>query len=469
MLQETLNKQKTQSRRQTYPSLAIRHDRLDRILEMMLEYQEQIPVVLSEDFGHRSHMISRFSDVAAIFDAVHYIKKNLKRWMRDESRKAAPPFNLLGAKAYIQYQPLGVVGIISPWNFPFNLTYGPLAIVLAAGNRAMIKPSEFTPRSSALMKTMINKYFDEDEVQVFPGDASVGQEFSSLAFDHLLFTGSSAVAKKVMEAASKNLVPVTLELGGKSPVIVSSEVDIKTVADRVWNGKLMNAGQICIAPDYTFIHERMLEAWVDASNETVNKMYPSIYNNDDYTSMVNEGHHKRILKYIEDAQEKGATVIEINPSNETEENRNHNKIMPAMIINPNDEMLVMQEEIFGPIMPIKTYTKIDQVIDYINQNDRPLGLYYFGHNKAEQDLIVKNTVSGGMALNDVIFQFVQDDIPFGGIGPSGMGHYHGIEGFKTFSHTRGVYKQTRIEAMLKLMRPPYGKLFDQILSSRIKK
>ena len=446
MLEQTLNKQKIQSRRQTYPSLAIRKDRLDRIIEMMLEYQDQIPVVLSEDFGHRSHMISRFSDVAAVFDAVHYIKKNLKKWMRDESRKAAPPFNLLGAKAYIQYQPLGVVGIISPWNFPFNLTYGPLAIVLAAGNRAMIKPSEFTPRSSALMKTMINKYFDEDEVQVFPGDASVGQEFSALAFDHLLFTGSSAVAKKVMQAASKNLVPVTLELGGKSPVIVSAEVNINTVADRVWNGKLMNAGQICIAPDYTFVHETMLEAWVEASNETVNNMYPSIYDNDDYTSMVNESHHKRMLKYLEDAQQKGARVIEINPSNETEENRSHNKIMP-----------------------IKTYTKIDQVIDYINLHDRPLGLYYFGDNRNEQDLIVKNTVSGGMALNDVIFQFVQDDIPFGGIGPSGMGHYHGIEGFKTFSHARGVYKQTRIEAMLKLMRPPYGKLFDQILSSRIKK
>ena len=231
----------------------------------------------------------------------------------------------------------------------------------------------------------------------------------------------------------------------------------------------MNAGQICIAPDYTFVHETMLEAWIEASNETVNNMYPSIYDNDDYTSMVNEGHHKRMLKYLEDAQKKGAKVIEINPSNETEENRNHNKIMPAMIINPNDEMLVMQEEIFGPIMPIKTYTKIDQVIDYINHHDRPLGLYYFGHNRSEEDLIVKNTVSGGMALNDVIFQFVQDDIPFGGIGPSGMGHYHGIEGFKTFSHARGVYKQTRIEAMLKLMRPPYGKLFDQILSSRIKK
>ena len=469
MLEQTLNKQKIQSRRQTYPSLAIRKDRLDRIIEMMLEYQDQIPVVLSEDFGHRSHMISRFSDVAAVFDAVHYIKKNLKKWMRDESRKAAPPFNLLGAKAYIQYQPLGVVGIISPWNFPFNLTYGPLAIVLAAGNRAMIKPSEFTPRSSALMKTMINKYFDEDEVQVFPGDASVGQEFSALAFDHLLFTGSSDFAKKVMQWASKKLVPVTLELGGKSPVIVSAEVNINTVADRVWNGKLMNAGQICIAPDYTFVHETMLEAWVEASNETVNNMYPSIYDNDDYTSMVNESHHKRMLKYLEDAQQKGARVIEINPSNETEENRSHNKIMPAMIINPNDEMLVMQEEIFGPIMPIKTYTKIDQVIDYINLHDRPLGLYYFGHNRNEQDLIVKNTVSGGMALNDVIFQFVQDDIPFGGIGPSGMGHYHGIEGFKTFSHARGVYKQTRIEAMLKLMRPPYGKLFDQILSSRIKK
>ena len=466
-MQHTLEKQKIQSRRQIYPSLSMRIDRLDRMLDMMLEYQTQIPEALSEDFGHRPEMLTKFAELAATFDSIHFIKKNLKSWMKPERRKATPPFNLFGAKAYIQYQPVGVVGIISPWNYPFNLTFGPLAVVLAAGNRAMIKPSEYTPRSSSLMKSMINKYFDADEVEVFPGDASVGQEFSSLHFDHLLFTGSTSVAKKVMEAASKNLVPVTLELGGKSPAIIGESADLKKASDRIWNGKLMNAGQTCIAPDYVYVKEEILGDWMEATNNSISLMYPSIFDNDDYTSVVNEGHYARLDGYIEDAKNKGADVIEINPSNESE--KSHNKMMPTIILNATDDMLVMQEEIFGPIMPVKTYNQIDEVVDYINLHERPLGLYYFGNKKSEEESVMSNTVSGGAALNDVIFQFIQDDLPFGGIGPSGMGNYHGIEGFRTFSHARGVYKQTSFETVLKLMRPPFGKLVDQIVSTKIKK
>ena len=466
-MQHTLEKQKIQSRRQIYPSLSMRIDRLDRMLDMMLEYQTQIPEALSEDFGHRPEMLTKFAELAATFDSIHFIKKNLKSWMKPERRKATPPFNLFGAKAYIQYQPVGVVGIISPWNYPFNLTFGPLAVVLAAGNRAMIKPSEYTPRSSSLMKSMINKYFDADEVEVFPGDASVGQEFSSLHFDHLLFTGSTSVAKKVMEAASKNLVPVTLELGGKSPAIIGESADLKKASDRIWNGKLMNAGQTCIAPDYVYVKEEVLGDWMEATNNSISLMYPSIFDNDDYTSVVNEGHYARLDGYIEDAKNKGADVIEINPSNESE--KSHNKMMPTIILNATDDMLVMQEEIFGPIMPVKTYNQIDEVVDYINLHERPLGLYYFGNRKSEEEFVMSNTVSGGAALNDVIFQFIQDDLPFGGIGPSGMGNYHGIEGFRTFSHARGVYKQTSFETVLKLMRPPFGKLVDQIVSTKIKK
>ena len=466
-MQHTLEKQKIQSRRQIYPSLSMRIDRLDRMLDMMLEYQTQIPEALSEDFGHRPEMLTKFAELAATFDSIHFIKKNLKSWMKPERRKATPPFNLFGAKAYIQYQPVGVVGIISPWNYPFNLTFGPLAIVLAAGNRAMIKPSEYTPRSSSLMKSMINKYFDVDEVEVFPGDASVGQEFSSLHFDHLLFTGSTSVAKKVMEAASKNLVPVTLELGGKSPAIIGESADLKKASDRIWNGKLMNAGQTCIAPDYVYVKEEVLGDWMEATNNSISLMYPSIFDNDDYTSVVNQGHYARLDGYIEDAKNKGADVIEINPSNESE--KSHNKMMPTIILNATDDMLVMQEEIFGPIMPVKTYNQIDEVVDYINLHERPLGLYYFGNKKSEEEFVMSNTVSGGAALNDVIFQFIQDDLPFGGIGPSGMGNYHGIEGFRTFSHARGVYKQTSFETVLKLMRPPFGKLVDQIVSTKIKK
>ena len=466
-MQHTLEKQKIQSRRQIYPSLSMRIDRLDRMLDMMLEYQTQIPEALSEDFGHRPEMLTKFAELAATFDSIHFIKKNLKSWMKPERRKATPPFNLFGAKAYIQYQPVGVVGIISPWNYPFNLTFGPLAVVLAAGNRAMIKPSEYTPRSSSLMKSMINKYFDADEVEVFPGDASVGQEFSSLHFDHLLFTGSTSVAKKVMEAASKNLVPVTLELGGKSPAIIGESADLKKASDRIWNGKLMNAGQTCIAPDYVYVKEDDLGDWMEATNNSISLMYPSIFDNDDYTSVVNEGHYARLDGYIEDAKNKGADVIEINPANESE--KSHNKMMPTIILNATDDMLVMQEEIFGPIMPVKTYNQIDEVVDYINLHERPLGLYYFGNKKSEEEFVMSNTVSGGAALNDVIFQFIQDDLPFGGIGPSGMGNYHGIEGFRTFSHARGVYKQTSFETVLKLMRPPFGKLVDQIVSTKIKK
>ena len=466
-MQHTLEKQKIQSRRQIYPSLSMRIDRLDRMLDMMLEYQTQIPEALSEDFGHRPEMLTKFAELAATFDSIHFIKKNLKSWMKPERRKATPPFNLFGAKAYIQYQPVGVVGIISPWNYPFNLTFGPLAVVLAAGNRAMIKPSEYTPRSSSLMKSMINKYFDADEVEVFPGDASVGQEFSSLHFDHLLFTGSTSVAKKVMEAASKNLVPVTLELGGKSPAIIGESADLKKASDRIWNGKLMNAGQTCIAPDYVYVKEEALGDWMEATNNSISLMYPSIFDNDDYTSVVNEGHYARLDGYIEDAKNKGADVIEINPANESE--KSHNKMMPTIVLNATDDMLVMQEEIFGPIMPVKTYNQIDEVVDYINLHERPLGLYYFGNKKSEEEFVMSNTVSGGAALNDVIFQFIQDDLPFGGIGPSGMGNYHGIEGFKTFSHARGVYKQTSFETVLKLMRPPFSKLLDIVVSTKIKK
>ena len=346
-MHQILEKQKIQSRRQTYPSLSIRMDRLDRMLDMMLEYQTQIPKALSEDFGHRPEMLSKLSELAATFESIHYIKKNLKSWMKPEKRKASAPFNLFGAKAYIDYQPLGVVGIISPWNYPFNLTYAPLAVILAAGNRAMIKPSEFTPRSSSLMKSMINKYFDDDEVEVFPGDASVGQEFSSLHFDHLLFTGSTSVAKKVMEAASKNLVPVTLELGGKSPAIIGDSADLKKASDRIWNGKLMNAGQTCIAPDYVYIKEEMLGDWIEASKNSISLMYPSIFDNDDYTSVINQGHYERLHSYIEDASNQGAEVIEINPSNESKSEKSHNKMMPTIILNANDDMLVMKEEIFG--------------------------------------------------------------------------------------------------------------------------
>ena len=468
-MKKTLELQKRKSLLEGTPDLGIRLDRLNRLLDMMISYQDQIPVALSKDFGHRSPMASKFTDIASVFDAIHFAKKHLKKWMKPEQRSAGSPFNFLGAKAYIQYQPLGTVGVISPWNFPFNLTFAPLAGILSAGNRTMIKPSEITPESSNLMKKMVSEFFDPDELALFCGDVSVAEAFSKLPFDHLLFTGSTSVAKHVMRAAAENLVPVTLELGGKSPVILGSSANMKLAADRVWNGKLLNSGQICLAPDYLFVHEDHVESWIQASIQSIAEMFPSFFDNDDYTSIINEHHFKRLLNYLDDAEKKGARLIEFNPAKEDEGDRTHFKMLPTIILGVNEDMLVMQEEIFGPIIPIKTYSKIEDTVDYVNGHERPLGLYYFGNDKTEEAFILNNTISGGVTLNDVVFHVSQEDIPFGGIGPSGMGHYHGLEGFKRFSHAKSIYKQSSIDTVVKLTRPPFTDFFDRLITSRIKK
>ena len=468
-MKKTLELQKRKSLLEGTPDLGIRLDRLNRLLDMMISYQDQIPVALSKDFGHRSPMASKFTDIASVFDAIHFAKKHLKKWMKPEQRSAGSPFNFLGAKAYIQYQPLGTVGVISPWNFPFNLTFAPLAGILSAGNRTMIKPSEITPESSNLMKKMVSEFFDPDELALFCGDVSVAEAFSKLPFDHLLFTGSTSVAKHVMRAAAENLVPVTLELGGKSPVILGSSANMKLAADRVWNGKLLNSGQICLAPDYLFVHEDHVESWIQASIQSIAEMFPSFFDNDDYTSIINEHHFKRLLNYLDDAEKKGARLIEFNPAKEDEEDRTYFKMLPTIILGVNEDMLVMQEEIFGPIIPIKTYSKIEDTVDYVNGHERPLGLYYFGNDKTEEAFILNNTISGGVTLNDVVFHVSQEDIPFGGIGPSGMGHYHGLEGFKRFSHAKSIYKQSSIDTVVKLTRPPFTDFFDRLITSRIKK
>ncbi len=468
-MKKTLESQNRKSLLEGTPDLGIRFDRLNRMLDMMISYQDQIPDALSKDFGHRSPMASKFTDIASIFDSIHFAKKHLRKWMKPEQRSAGSPFNLLGAKAYIQYQPLGTVGVISPWNFPFNLTFAPLAGIFSAGNRAMIKPSEITPESSNLMKKMVSEFFDADELAVFCGDVSVAEDFSKLAFDHLLFTGSTSVARHVMRSAAENLVPVTLELGGKSPVIIGSSANMKLVTDRVWNGKLLNGGQICLAPDYLFVHEDHVESWIQASTQSITEMYPSFFDNDDYTSIINEHHFKRLQNYLDDAKQKGARLIEFNPAKEDAGNRTHFKMLPTVILGVNDDMLVMQEEIFGPIIPVKTYSTIEDTVDYINGHERPLGLYYFGKDKTEETFILDNTISGGVTLNDVVFHVSQEDLPFGGIGPSGMGHYHGLEGFRRFSHAKGIYKQSPVDAVVKLTRPPFTNMFDRLISSRIKK
>jgi coniferyl-aldehyde dehydrogenase len=378
--------------------------------------------------------------------------------MRSEKRKAMFPLGVFGARARVEYQPLGVIGCISPWNFPVQLTFGPLAGILSAGNRTMIKPSEFTPATSELMKEMFEEAFDIEEVAVFTGGPEVGGAFSSLPFDHLLFTGATSVAKHVMRAASENLVPVTLELGGKSPVVIGKSADMEMTATNVMAGKTMNAGQICLAPDYIFVPEESANDFVNAAKSSVKKMYPNIKDNPDYTSVVNERHFNRLTSYIDDAREKGAEIIEINPADEDFSQQEHNRIPPTLILNPTEDMAVMKEEIFGPVLPIKKYRDMEEPLEYINDHPRPLGLYYFGKDSDEEQKVLTRTTSGGVTVNDVVMHVAQEDLPFGGVGPSGMGSYHGHDGFKTFSHAKAIFTQSKIVSKLAAaMRPPYKK------------
>ncbi|MCL4163043.1 UNVERIFIED_CONTAM: hypothetical protein GTU68_005188, partial [Idotea baltica] len=375
---------------------------------------------MREDFGHRSVDQSGFTDIASSIMTLKHAKKHVRQWMRPEKRKVDFPLNLLGSKAQLQYQPKGVIGVLSPWNFPVNLTFTPLAGVFAAGNRTMIKPSEFTEHTSELMKALFAQYYDEEEVAVCTGGPEVGAEFTKLPFDHILFTGATSIAKHVMRAAADNLVPLTLELGGKSPVILGRSANMEKAANRIMAGKTLNAGQICLAPDYAFVPQEKTAEFTAAATQAVAKMYPSgLKDNDDYTSVINQRHYDRIMGYIDDAKAKGAEVIEINPMNENFSQQPHHKIPPHIVVNPTDDMAVMQDEIFGPILPIKSYADAKDAVDYINKNDRPLGLYYFGEDASEREHVLNNTTSGGVTVNDVLFHVAQEDLPFGGVGPSG--------------------------------------------------
>ena len=445
-----------------------RIDRLDRAINILVQHRDELCEAMRADFGHRSVDQSMFTDIAGSIGPLKHSRKHLRRWMKAEKRKVDFPLNLLGAKARVEYQPLGVVGMISPWNFPVNLTFAPLAGILSAGNRCMIKPSEFTPATSDLMLDLFARYFDELEIAVINGGADVGANFSKLAFDHLLFTGATSVAKHVMRAASENLVPVTLELGGKSPVVVGRSADVQKTTDAIMAGKLLNAGQICLAPDYVMIPEETLDEFVAATERSVSKMFPTLLDNDDYTSVINSRHYDRLNGYLEDAREKGATVHSVNPADEDFSQQSAYKIPPTLIVNPDDDMQVMQDEIFGPLLPVKTYKNFQDSHAYINGRDRPLGLYYFGDDAAEERQLLDRTTSGGVTVNDVIMHIAQEDLPFGGVGPSGMGSYHGHDGFKTFSHTKSVYTQSKINiADMAGLRPPYGEKLKRTLKTQI--
>jgi len=457
-------------------SIELRKDRLNRCIKMIKEYSDEIIDALQKDFGNRDPKSSFLTEIASTIGVLEHAIKNVDKWSKDEKRPSNVdrPFfirmlmGLLGSKSYIKYQPLGTVGVISPWNFPVNLILAPLGGIFAAGNRTMIKPSELTPATSEVTKKMFEAYFDKSEAAVFTGDAEVGAAFSALPFDHLLFTGGTQIGKKVMKAASDNLVPVTLELGGKSPVIVDEEANLSEVAKKVMRGKTMNAGQICLAPDYLMLPKGKSHEFAKASNEAVSEMFADLKYNEDYTSVINERHYERINELVSDAKEKGAEVIQINPADEDFEQQELHKIPPTLVLNPTDEMKIMQEEIFGPVLPVKEYEDFDETVNYVNSKDRPLGLYLFSKDKNKEKKVLDNTTSGGVTLNDVIWHIGQEELPFGGVGPSGTGSYHGHDGFKEFSHAKAVYKQFSADLMAQMMPPYKGKMFES-MKNQIKK
>jgi coniferyl-aldehyde dehydrogenase len=467
-MQSVLDAQKRAQLRHGPPDARLRKDRLTRCISLLLTHQEEFIAALNTDFGARSPDMSRLTDIAGAISPLKAARTGLDKWMKPQKRRVTPAaLAVLGSKAEVRYQPKGVVGVISPWNFPVQLAMDAIASVFAAGNRVMLKPSEFTPATSELLARTFDLYFDEDEIAVIQGGPEIGAAFAALPFDHLIFTGATSVGRHVMRAAADNLTPVTLELGGKSPVVVGRGADLAKTAARVMSGKTMNAGQICLAPDYVLAPRESVDGFVGAAKQAVAKMYPTIKDNADYTSMVNQRHYDRVNRLIADAKAKGAEVIEINPAKEDFSQQEHHKIPPTLILGATDEMTVMQEEIFGPVLPIRTYGAVEQAVDEINARPRPLALYYFGDNEAESETLLTRTHSGGVTVNDVIFHITMDDLPFGGIGPSGMGAYHGHRGFLEFSHEKAIYRQTGSE-LLAIMRPPYGEAFRKQVAARLK-
>lgn len=426
-----------------------RYSLLKRSILLLQENQEDLCEAYSLDFGHRAHANTLLSDILGSIDALKHSIDGLDIWSRDEHRESPFP----GTQSYVQYRPLGVIGIMSPWNFPLVLTFGPLSGVIAAGNRAIIKPSELTPNGSQLMCKLIAEYFSPEEISTVQGDTAVSAFFASLPFDHLVFTGSSATGKHVMRAAADNLTPVTLELGGKSPAIISQSADLKKAAEKIMTAKLFNAGQICIAPDYVMIPETIVEEFIAYAVDFLQDTYGSYRNNPDYTSVINTTHTRRLNELLDDAMTCCERVILV--SNEPDL-LSEGRMNPRIILNPSDKSRIMQEEIFGPLLLVITYKNPDEYIERLQKNEKPLALYFFGGNKEEFHELSCKSDSGAIIFNDVMSHVLVHDLPFGGVGHSGMGAYHGQDGFRRFSHTRAIYIQSDTALSHSLMHPPFN-------------
>jgi coniferyl-aldehyde dehydrogenase len=442
--------------RERYPTLATRRDRLARLLNIVTVHEKRLCAAIDHDFGHRSAQETRLAELYIVTAEIQHATRHLRRWMR--ARRIATPLKFLPASARVLPQPLGVVGVISPWNYPVQLALAPAVGALAAGNRVMLKPSEVTPETSGLLKELIGREFAEGEFSVVLGNADVGEAFARLVFDHLFFTGSTGVGRAVARAAAENLTPVTLELGGKSPALFDRDADFALAAQRLVAGKLLNAGQTCIAPDYALVPADRVDAFVAAVTIAARRLYPSFDDNPDYTSIVNERHHRRLLGLLDDASAKGAQIIALGQSGTASR-----KLAPALVVGVNDDMAIMREEIFGPLLPVETYTTLDDAIARINARPHPLAFYYFGADTAPRERVLRETLAGGVTVNDTLWHFAHEGLPFGGVGGSGFGAYHGERSFRTFSHEKAIFIQPRTAAA-RLLYPPYGKMFERMLA-----
>ncbi len=437
------------------PDHAQRMDDLARLREGFKRRLDELVRAMDADFGRRSRHESLLTDGMTVLHEIDLVRSRLRRWMRPQRR--AVDWLFLPARAEIRYQALGVVGVIAPWNYPVNLALIPLVSALAAGNHVMLKPSEFTPRTSQLMAELLAAVFPAERVTTVLGGADVAAAFAALPFDHLLFTGSTAVGRRVMAAAAPNLTPVTLELGGKSPAIIAPDYPLATAAARLGMGKLLNAGQTCIAPDYVLITPERRDAFVAALRAYVTQAYPALRESADYTSIVNARQYERLAGLVEEARARGATVVTLPDGAAHDPARR--VFAPTLVLDAPEDSRVMQEEIFGPILPLVAVKDVGAAIAYVNARPRPLALYHFDLDAARTRRVLEACVAGGVSVNDCILHNAQSELPFGGVGPAGMGHYHGHHGFLTFSKQMPVFHQSRLSSMA-LMRPPYGKLAD---------
>lgn len=462
-LQHCLQLQRAAYRQQPNPDYQQRLADLRALKKMVSDNQEAVISAINEDYGSRARQETMLAELIVVLDGINFAIKHLKKWMKPQRRKIQ---TLLypGAKNRVIPQPLGVVGVIVPWNFPIQLSFTPLTCIFAAGNRAMVKMSENSIALSRLLIKLCPDYFPAEKLSFFEETGRVGIAFSSLPFDHLLFTGSGATGKSVMAAAAKNLTPVTLELGGKSPAVIAPDYPLQKAVERIMTAKVFNAGQVCVTVDYAFVPAAQLDEFVRLAKAWAAKRCPDI-ESPDYSAMIDLKSYQRVMAVLDDAKQKGATLINLSEGQSaSQESR---KIPPYLVLNATPDMQILQREIFGPLLPVIPYQNQQEVVDYVTDRDRPLAFYPFTKDQELQTFYLDHVMSGGVCVNDALIHPAQHDLPFGGVGASGMGHYHGYEGFATFSKLRPVFYQARVSS-LKFLSPPYGKLANAMLNTILK-